>query len=131
MNATYCLKDVKITIFIVLLFLFSPFVLCTPKVQNVDFDAIDGVYSKGEEYMLFVLKDMGTLKTFQFQPIGRGYEKLGLLMPYVFREPNELCEVRDDGSLKQVGRVHLKKDGSLVVSGNSVGGTGCHQMIRL
>lgn len=38
-------------------------------------------------------------------------------MPYVFREPNELCEIRDDGGLRQVGRVHLKKDGSLVVSG--------------
>ena len=38
-------------------------------------------------------------------------------MPYVFREPNELCEIRDDGGLKQVGRVHLKKDGSFVVSG--------------
>ena len=64
-----------------------------------------------------LLKDMGTIKTFQFQPIGQGYENLGLLMPYVFREPNELCEIRDDGGLRQVGRVHLKKDGSLVVSG--------------
>lgn len=78
------------------------FYLCTPKVQDIDFDVIDGTYSKGDEYMLFVLKDMGTIKTFQFQPIGQGYENLGLLMPYVFREPNELCEIRDDGGLRQV-----------------------------
>lgn len=117
MDSTDCLMNVKITIFIVLLLLFSPFVLCAPKIQDVDFESVEGVYSKDEKYMLFVLKDMGTLKTFQFQPIGQGHERLGLLMPYVFREPNELCEIRDDGGLKQVGRVHLKKNGSLVVSG--------------
>ena len=117
MVAGICLRNVRIILFLVLLLLFSPFILCTPEVQDIDFDVIDGTYSKGDEYMLFVLKDMGTIKTFQFQPIGQGYEILGLLMPYVFREPNELCEIRNDGSLKQVGRVHLKKDGSLVVSG--------------
>lgn len=99
-----------------LLVLFSPFVLCTPKVQYINFDSIDGVYSNGNDFLLHVVKDMGTIKTFQFQPIGQGYTRV-LLMPYVFREPNELCEILEGGDLKQVGRVHLKKDGSLVVSG--------------
>ena len=117
MDASVCHWNVRVILFLVLLLLLSPFILCTPKVQDIDFDVIDGTYSKGDEYMLFVLKDMGTIKTFQFQPIGQGYENLGLLMPYVFREPNELCEIRDYGGLRQVGRVHLKKDGSLVASG--------------
>lgn len=117
MDASINKRHVRIALLFMLLLLFSPFVLCTPKVQDIDFNSINGVYTQGNEYTLFVIKDMGTLKTFKFQPIGQGFENIGLMMSYIFREPNELCEILDGGDLKYTGRVHLKKDGSLVVSG--------------
>lgn len=56
MDASVCHWNVRVILFLVLLLLLSPFILCTPKVQDIDFDVIDGTYSKGDEYMLFVLK---------------------------------------------------------------------------